>query len=360
MRLATLLRTYLNAIDRVASSSNVSRITASARVLTTRFRHGIGPFNFCLFSLDGKPPADWHEYITNTDLEPVQRRWNPKDSHFVVRDKVTFARRCAAAGLPAPAVIGTIGPSDMNHRHVPHIASGADLDDALSRLPQSRFFFKLAGGAHGHGAFTTTREGASYRFADRLDSADALYAYALGALPQGECYLVQSRLTNHRLLRGIMSPHGLGTVRLVTQLREGMRAPLSACLRITVGTNVTDNFSVGAAGNLTAAIDMASGRLGPAIGSRRRDWPDMHTVPTHPDTGQRIEGLIMPEWGTVIALALRAHQSFDELGVIGWDIAVTDDGPVLIEANHAWDINLLQVAHRRGFRSDMARALGSI
>ena len=186
-----------------------------------------------------------------------------------------------------------------------------------------------------------------------------LYDHALGALPANERYLIQPRLKAHEQLRRIMAPGGLGTVRVVTlRAHEGQYAFLSACLRITVSPNVTDNFSSGSAGNLTAAIDLASGALSPATGSRRREWPDMRTFDRHPDTQEAIAGRSVPLWGAVKDLALRAHAAFPELGAIGWDIAVTDAGPVLIEGNHAWDISLLQVAHRRGLRSVMYKALG--
>src|SRR5690606_10909580 len=108
------------------------------------------------------------------------------------------------------------------------------------------------------------------------------------------------------------------------------------------------------------AIDPSTGGLGVAVGSRSKNWPDMHTFEHHPDTGVCFEGFTLPYWNDTTNLVLRAHQAFPELGVIGWDVAITEQGPVLIEANHAWDINLLQVAHRRGFRREMQAALGGL
>jgi len=343
----------------MARSRRISPLHAMAMLSTARIRFGIGPFNYCLFSIDGRSPRDWREYLTNTDVEPVQRRWNPKNQHFLVRDKLSFYRRCSDAGLPVPTLIGVIAPPGTELPQVNVLTDPESLHAALQSAEAGEFFLKHSGGAHGHGAFSVRRRGEDYEFAGRIDGAAALFRHACASLPSDEVYLVQPRLKNQGRLAQIMSPNGLGTIRAVTLLRDDSCTLLTACLRITVGSNVTDNFSVGRAGNLTSAIDIADGKLGQAVGSRSKAWPDMHTVHAHPDTGVPFADFALPDWHEIRALVLRAHRAFPELGVIGWDIAVTDHGPVLIEANHAWDINLLQVAHMRGFRTEMRDALGA-
>jgi hypothetical protein len=50
----------------------------------------------------------------------------------------------------------------------------------------------------------------------------------------------------------------------------------------------------------------------------------------------------LPEWRQVMELALAAHTAFPEFPSIGWDIAITPSGVVLIEANYNWDVVLAQ------------------
>jgi hypothetical protein len=46
-------------------------------------------------------------------------------------------------------------------------------------------------------------------------------------------------------------------------------------------------------------------------------------------------------------LALRAHRVFYDFPSVGWDVAVTPEGPVLIEGNYNWNVVLTQQAGGR-------------
>jgi hypothetical protein len=60
-------------------------------------------------------------------------------------------------------------------------------------------------------------------------------------------------------------------------------------------------------------------------------------VDRHPDTGVELAGFEVPCWREAYALVKRAHGVFAEFGSIGWDVALTTDGPKLLEANAWWD-----------------------
>ena len=56
------------------------------------------------------------------------------------------------------------------------------------------------------------------------------------------------------------------------------------------------------------------------------------------------------------ALALDGMQVFNKMGMIGWDIAITDQGPVIVEPNETPDHMLPQIADRRGMLDDRFRS----
>jgi hypothetical protein len=359
MNFRLVVANYYAAASSVSRSMHVSYLSAWKKILAARLLEGIGPFHFCLFCMDGVPPERWEHYLTNTELDRAQRRWNPEPFRELVRNKARFFQRCTESGLPTPPVLGIVGDQACLFADVPVI----DCADALACVLQNHagpdFFFKLGRGAHGDGALVVRRVGTKYDFDGRCGTADDLFRHVRHITPPRDCYLIQPCLRNHPALASIMSPNGLGTVRIVTQIKEHGVTHLSAVLRMTVGSSVTDNFRAGMAGNIQAPIDLDTGTLGRAAGSARRDWPEMHTVQRHPDTGAVIAGLELPLWQDVKQLTVRAQTSFPELRCLGWDVAVTEQGPVLVEANHAWDINLLQMAHRKGLRPEMGAALGS-
>lgn len=56
----------------------------------------------------------------------------------------------------------------------------------------------------------------------------------------------------------------------------------------------------------------------------------------HPDTGVKLQGFRLPMWDKVKQLAMDAHAVLSDIDSIGWDIAITPTGPIIVEANCAW------------------------
>ena len=86
---------------------------------------------------------------------------------------------------------------------------------------------------------------------------------------------------------------------------------------------VADNFAVG---GLASPVDLASGKLGPARCKRI----GFEALLTHPDT---LRPLLASSFLTGMKpwiSRLLAHQEFAEMPSVGWDVAITDSGPILV------------------------------
>ena len=68
-------------------------------------------------------------------------------------------------------------------------------------------------------------------------------------------------------------------------------------------------------------------------------------VDVHPDTGFAFKDFTIPFWAQITELALSAQMSIADCPTVGWDIAVTESGPVLIEGNDNWEIQTVQALY---------------
>lgn len=121
-------------------------------------------------------------------------------------------------------------------------------------------------------------------------------------------------------------PESVNTVRAVTYLNSNNEPEIQWCfLRMGMGSSHTDNAS---SGGLSAMIDPETG----IICSIGRDWKgDVHM--THPDTGVQLMGFKMPEWDKAMELLKKVSNVIPELRLVGWDLAYSKKGWILIEGN---------------------------
>ncbi|MDR8018910.1 sugar-transfer associated ATP-grasp domain-containing protein [Nesterenkonia aerolata] len=141
-----------------------------------------------------------------------------------------------------------------------------------------------------------------------------------------------------------LNPQSTNTIRILTMpdLSRG-KEPfiLTAVQRIgTAQSNHVDNWTQG---GLSAEIDVETGTL-----SRAAQLPEDRTpvwFTHHPDSGARIKGAQVPHWKATKAMILDAAKRLSFMEYVGWDIIISPNGPVILEANINSGMNVLQV-HR--------------
>ncbi len=154
--------------------------------------------------------------------------------------------------------------------------------------------------------------------------------------------LVEDFVVQHDKLNDL-SPSGLNTLRLFTQLSNGSVDIIGARLRITVNSTV-DNM---AAGNLAAPVDVKTGRI-----TNCAVYSDItkDDCAVHPITGTKIIGFEIPYWNETINMIKEAALLAPNNKSIGWDIAISNNGPELIEGNHNWCKLLWQLPVHKGLK----------
>lgn len=176
-----------------------------------------------------------------------------------------------------------------------------------------RFIYKPMESSGGHGVVMIDAD----KFTSPDDLFDILMATGTGV---AEELIVQREELAH------FHPSSVNSVRLVSFLKDdGEIEILWTFLRMGMGGGITDNTSGGGMG---AMIDAETGIIkapGRAVDGKQYVF--------HPDTGAQIVGYQLPEWDKAVQTARDMARLIPEMKVIGWDLAYSDRGWVIVEGN---------------------------
>lgn len=170
-------------------------------------------------------------------------------------------------------------------------------------------------------------DGACGKGVERIDQAD--YADTAAVISYlrslGGNYLVEELIIQHSAVSAVY-PLAINTVRVVSIHKEGVTHIICAYFRIGNHGRHVDNFN---SGGMAAPVEERTGVVrAPAIDKTKA----LYT--THPHTGTAIEGFRFPDWEQALDIVREAAGKIEGMGYIGWDIAFTEQGPVLVEGNN--------------------------
>lgn len=289
------------------------------------------PNNYHLFQFDTKPRVRFREYMDEPSSPSLRHKlyvhlWDDAYSSLV-NDKYVFHCMCQQHKLPVPKLYGVIRKGNFvpADRELPAVQRGDD----------KKIVLKPVRGMQGKGIY----------FVNIQDISDLSGETCACALPEGfreaslnTDFVVQELIRQHPRLDEV-NPHSLNTVRIITLLTSENKAEvLAAMLRTSSDESPVDNFSTG---GIVVGIDMDTGNLSPAGFLK---IPYGTTVTSHPVTGRQFSDFQIPYWQDLKDVAAKAQQVFYQLKAIGWDFAITQDGPVLIEGNIEWGTAGIQAA----------------
>ncbi|MBQ7604245.1 MAG: hypothetical protein IJU75_04760 [Clostridia bacterium] len=143
-----------------------------------------------------------------------------------------------------------------------------------------------------------------------------------------------------------LCPRCVNTLRIMTSVADPEKPVIIyAALRVGDGRHDVDNFHSGGMGML---VNSETGRVeGDAFDK------DVVRYSSHPVTGEKFDGFQIPFWDRTRELVLSASGVIPEMTVVGWDVAITPSGPVLVEGNSTPGFDMIQVDYGRG-RKDIA------
>lgn len=307
---------------------------------------GLSPREYYYFGLydDERFPEDEKQRFIGLGVQS-QILWRCTDGQYwaISRDKLLFAALMAVHGFPL------LNTQAVLHRFrvVPNAQPLRSLGDAAHFLRHEARF----------PLFTKPVKGMRSAGSARIDGYDA-YTDELLLVPghrvRVDAYLasVERYFDEGYLFQDVQHPHEriralcgdrLATVRVVMMVGPDGGVPFRAMWKVPAGPNVADNFW--RAGNILCGLDPATGRVTRAISGTGTDQVD---VANHPDTGVAIKDFVIPHWDELLGMCRDASSVIPGITLQGWDVCITDDGPLLVEVNVGGDFTLPQLGHAKG------------
>ena len=277
-----------------------------------------------LYGLDIKG-ADQDSFIDDKSFFRTLKKKNKMGSPFsqvvILRDKLVFWRYMNSIGIRTPEVIAVV----VNHTILDPITQGLI---ACDETFDQDCFIKDVGGQ-------------CASFVRRTKTKGEMLLCISNECQNNTSYLIQKKIIQHREISKLYS-ESVNTLRIITVKRSRTSTPEVFTCLMRIGTHLSGSVDNWAAGGLAVGIQK-KGMLKkeafykPMYGTR---------VFSHPDTGIVFEGYEIPFFEEAKELAVKAHSCLENMFAIGWDVAITEEGPLLIEGNDNWEISLQQACDR--------------
>ncbi len=339
--------------SRISQILEIFRLALGIGHLTPREYYDYRLFDDAQFSF-----SDKQRFTGQASEEEIKKILINDSWRMLSDDKFLFATLFRSQAFPLARILATYnyGP---NRRAcwVPSLNTADDLKSFLRNGVEFPLFAKPIVGRYGIGCIgvealdhTTGRMILANKETVSIDR----FIERLGKFSDG--YMFQEMLRPHRVIRDVCGDR-IATVRLVVLVDSQHAKIQHASWKIPSGRNMVDNFSRGQIGNLLAAVNIDDGRIKRIVCGL---GVDQQQLEYHPETGKRIQDLMLPCWPELKGLCLEAAMLLPGFRLQAWDIAICDEGPVLLEVQPG-GVVAPQIASQQGMLDDhFLRWLGSI
>lgn len=288
------MRMHIRAIHQ---ESGRSRVLIFLDMLWCILRYGVGYLDYHVFGfayIRGKKLR--RTFMTMNDNLNLVRRVNQAEYRHCFENKIDFLRIFQAYTGRAFLDLSTASAEEFQ--------AFAERYSVVFAKPLSDF--------GGHGVQKIT--------AAEVQDWEKLYT----ELRETGSVLIEEQIIQHAKMNEL-NPSCINTVRMVTLLYRGTVHHMYSLLRVGSGTGVVDNIS---SGGMYAPV-WEDGKIAkPAFCDSTGLYYDKHPV-----TGTTYVGFALPDYQEAVEMVKRAALEVPQIQYVGWDVALSEKGPVLVEGN---------------------------
>ena len=301
----------------VYTKKQIHPLIQLVQLLKLTFVYTSLPIMYYRLNLYKYKSADWHTFIFVNELPGWHKMMSPNISQqtkALLNNKNWFAENMGKIGIPVIAGFT--------------VQQGGEITNNQLFLKTS-FFIKPINGSHQINNYPLYFHAntSSYQLVITPDKSlinEIEIIEFMNELLKQQTYLIQPLLQNHPSIQELTLVKDLITIRLITICKAGEFKAVSAVLEISLKTNAK-NYCI-------LPIDMESGRVTPFDENEFKS-PLFDSI-----NFNILKDYNIPFWNEIIDCTLLAHQQMPDVFSIGWDVALTTNGVVLIEGNFNWDV----------------------
>lgn len=153
------------------------------------------------------------------------------------------------------------------------------------------------------------------------------------------CAYIEELVVQHKELSKL-NPNSVNTIRIFTYKQRC----IAAVIRMGIGERHVDN------GGVFAPLDIEYGIVVNGAYSLSYTFNITECQTVHPTSGIFLPGFQIPFWKECVSMVEEASGLIKGIPLVGWDVAITESGPIIIEANSEPEIPLLQIPSKYGIR----------
>lgn len=291
----SLKRLFRN-LEIVHQQSGKNRLVLFFDMIYCMFAYEVGYLDYLTFGFAYIKRDKRKTFMTMSDNISLTRRMNQREAYDVFEDKTIFYSRF----------------SEYLHRSYMDLRQGNPETFAEFCRDKEAIFAKVPVSYGGSGV-------------RKIKIAEHNLNELFTELMENGMYLVEEVIQQHPEMSKLCE-RSVNTIRLVTVVSDkGNPNMVYSLVRIGSGENDVDNIC---SGGMYTLLSADGEMTHPAFCDNTVCYYEKHPVNGHPFVGFRV-----PFFKEAVELCKKAALEEPRMRYIGWDVAVTPDGPALVEGN---------------------------
>lgn len=279
----------------IAKKTNKNKWALMADMCCCLIKYSASPNNYEKFEFYNLTKAQRATYVTYGLSQKMIKKFNNPADIDVFENKLRFAEEFSDMFNR-----DYLSADDITYENFKNFCEGKE-----------KFICKPYGGS----------QGADIKVFRLSDNFEEIFNEIKREYPLG--FMLEEWIPQHQVLSDIY-PDAVNCLRVITVYDGNETHLITGGVTFGISTEIAN----GSQPSIVAPVNFETGVMykpAATFGSELYEF--------HPKTNAKIKGVKLPYWNEIVEMLKKVCAKVPTVGYIGWDIAITPDGPVIIEGN---------------------------